>query len=96
MASDSHDAPRHAGQVVRSVLLRRNIATDAETAQLAGRRRPGRAPGQRPLRAWPPSRRLPSAGTASFPQADTCRSAKKYTWRVPLADPGWTRRMPLP
>jgi hypothetical protein len=34
MASDSHDAPRHAGQVVRRVLLRRNIAIDAETAQL--------------------------------------------------------------
>ena len=28
------DAPRHAGQVVRRVLLRRNIAIDAETAQL--------------------------------------------------------------
>ena len=26
--------PRHAGQVVRRVLLRRNIAIDAETAQL--------------------------------------------------------------
>ena len=26
--------PRHAGQVVRRVLLRRNIAVDAETAQL--------------------------------------------------------------
>ena len=35
MAADPQDAPRHAGQVVRSVLLRRNIATDAETAQLA-------------------------------------------------------------
>jgi hypothetical protein len=28
-----HDAPRHAGQVVRRVLLRRNIAIDAEAAQ---------------------------------------------------------------
>lgn len=29
-----HDAPSHAGQVVRRVLLRRNIVIDAETAQL--------------------------------------------------------------
>jgi len=28
------DVPRHAGQVVRRVLLRRNIVIDAETAQL--------------------------------------------------------------
>ena len=28
------DAPRHAGQVVRRVLLRRNIVIDAETARL--------------------------------------------------------------
>ncbi len=34
MAADPRDAPRHAGQVVRRVLLRRNIAIDAETAQL--------------------------------------------------------------
>ena len=34
MAADPQDAPRHAGQVVRRVLLRRNIAIDAETAQL--------------------------------------------------------------
>ena len=27
------DVPRHAGQVVRRVLLRRNIVIDAETAQ---------------------------------------------------------------
>ena len=35
MAAGPQDAPRHAGQVVRRVLLRRNIAVDAETAQLA-------------------------------------------------------------
>jgi hypothetical protein len=29
-----HDVPPHAGQVVRRVLLRRNIVIDAETAQL--------------------------------------------------------------
>ena len=34
MAADPQDTPRHAGQVVRRVLLRRNIAIDAETAQL--------------------------------------------------------------
>ena len=34
MAADPQDALRHAGQVVRRVLLRRNIAIDAETAQL--------------------------------------------------------------
>ncbi len=32
-APDPQDAPRHAGQVVRRVLLRRNITIDAETAQ---------------------------------------------------------------
>jgi hypothetical protein len=35
MDADPQDAPRHAGRVVRPVLLRRNIAVDAETAQLA-------------------------------------------------------------
>jgi hypothetical protein len=34
MAGGPQDASRHAGQVVRRVLLRRNIAIDAETAQL--------------------------------------------------------------
>jgi hypothetical protein len=34
MADGLQDAPRHAGQVVRRVLLRRNIAIDAETAQM--------------------------------------------------------------
>ena len=34
MADGLQDASRHAGQVVRRVLLRRNIAIDAETAQL--------------------------------------------------------------
>jgi len=29
-----HDVPSHAGQVVRRVLLRRNIVIDAETARL--------------------------------------------------------------
>ena len=34
MDADPQDASRHAGQVVRRVLLRRNIVIDAETAQL--------------------------------------------------------------
>ena len=34
MATEPQDTPRHAGQVVRRVLLRRNIAVDPETAQL--------------------------------------------------------------
>ena len=35
MVAEPQDPPRHAGQVVRRVLLRRSIAIDAETAQLA-------------------------------------------------------------
>ena len=47
-----HDALPHAGQVVRRVLLRRNIVIDAETAQLVAdasrpRSRPVRGPGRR-------------------------------------------------
>ena len=34
MATATRDASRHAAQVVRRVLLRRNIAVDPETAQL--------------------------------------------------------------
>ena len=34
MADGLQDASRHAGQVVRRVLLRRNMAVDPETAQL--------------------------------------------------------------
>ena len=55
-AGGPRDAPRHAAQVVRRVLLRRNIVIDAETAQLivaavqaalqtgAPSRRPNRGP----------------------------------------------------
>ena len=50
MADGLQDASRHAGQVVRRVLLRRNIAIDAETAQLAA------AAVQAALRAGAPSR----------------------------------------
>ena len=34
MADGPQDAPRHAGQVVRRLLLRRNIVVDAESAQI--------------------------------------------------------------
>ena len=51
MAADAQDVPRHAGQVVRRVLLRRNIAVDAETAQLVA------AAVQAALQASAPSRR---------------------------------------
>ena len=62
-AADPQDAPRHAGQVVRRVLLRRNIVIDAETAQLVA------AAVQAALQADPPSGprspqvpRVPAAG----------------------------------
>jgi hypothetical protein len=45
-----HDGPRHAGQVVRRVLLRRNIVIDVETAQLVA------AAVRAALRAGAPSR----------------------------------------
>ena len=63
MAAGPQDAPRHAGQVVRRVLLRRNIAVDAETAQLVA------AAVQAALQAGAPSRparrrpRAPAAGS---------------------------------
>ena len=49
MAADPQDMPRHAGQVVCRVLLRRNIVIDAETAHLA-------AAVQAALQAGAPSR----------------------------------------
>jgi len=55
MAADPQDAPRHAGQVVRRMLLRRNIAVHPETAQLVA------AAVQAALHAGTPSR-LPRRG----------------------------------
>ena len=63
MAAEPQDAPRHAWQVVRRVLLRRNIAVDTETAQLVA------AAVQAALQAGTPSRparrrpRAPAAGS---------------------------------
>ena len=57
------DAPPHAGQVVRRVLLRRSIVVDAETAQLVA------AAVQAALQVGAPSRpprrgaRVPAAGS---------------------------------
>jgi hypothetical protein len=62
MADSPQDPPRHVGHVVRRVLLRRNIAIDAETAQLVA------AAVQAALQAGAPSRpprrrpRVPPAG----------------------------------
>jgi hypothetical protein len=50
MADSPQDPPRHAGHVVRRVLLRRNIAIDPETAQLVA------AAVQAALQAGTPSR----------------------------------------
>ncbi len=60
------DVTRHAGQVVRRVLLRRNIVIDEETARLIA------AAVQAALQAAPPSRqprrrpRLPAGGEPLF------------------------------
>jgi hypothetical protein len=63
MTVDPQDAPRHAGRVVRRVLLRRNIAIDAETAQLVA------AAVQAALQAPAPSRR--SRRRPHVPAADS-------------------------
>jgi hypothetical protein len=63
MAAEPQEVPQHAGQVVRRMLLRRNIAVDAETAQLAA------AAVQAALQADAPSRparrrpRAPATGS---------------------------------
>jgi hypothetical protein len=57
-----HDTPPHAGQVVRRVLLRRNIVIDAETAQLVA------TAVQAALQASTPSR--PPRRTRRAPVAD--------------------------
>ena len=63
--ADPQDASRHAGQVVRRVLLRRNIAIDPETAQAVA------AAVQAVLQAssssHPPRRRLRPPATDSEP-----------------------------
>jgi hypothetical protein len=63
MAAGPQDAPRHAGQVVRRVLLRRNIVIDAETAQLVADAVQARAPARRALPAVTPAPARPAAGS---------------------------------
>jgi len=90
MAANSQDAPRHAGQVVRRVLLRRNIAIDAETAQLvaaavqAALQAP--APSRRPRPAPARSRRRQRAAVLiwarlSAPRACSCLTKKIHASR---------------
>jgi hypothetical protein len=56
------DAPRHAGQVVRRVLLRRNIVIDAKTPQLVAAAVQAALQSGAPLRAPRRSSRVPPAG----------------------------------
>ena len=85
MADGLQDASRHAGQVVRRVLLRRNIAVDAETAQLVA------DAVQAALRAGAPGRA--AAGVLPLPAALPCSdpagagflapaAGRRSTWRV--------------
>ena len=64
MAADPQDAPRHAGQVVRRVLLRRNIAIDPETAQLVADAVQAALRADAPSRLPRRRRRVPPAGCA--------------------------------
>jgi hypothetical protein len=63
MADNPQDTPRHAGHVVRRMLLRRNIAIDAETAQLVAAAVKAALQASTPSR--PPRRgpRVPPAGS---------------------------------
>ena len=65
MAADPQDAPRHAGRVVRRVLLRRNIAVDPETAQLVVAAVQAALQASAPSR--PPRRRPRAPATGSEP-----------------------------
>jgi hypothetical protein len=58
----SHDVPRHAGQLVRRVLLRRNIVIDAETAQLVAAAVQAVLQADSPSRRPRRGRRVPAAG----------------------------------
>ncbi|MGH7732259.1 MAG: hypothetical protein ACREOE_00800 [Gemmatimonadales bacterium] len=64
MAGGLQDAPRHAGKVVRRVLLRRNIAVDAETTQLVADAVQAALRTAAPSRPPRRRRRVPPAGCA--------------------------------
>jgi hypothetical protein len=57
-----HNAPPHAGQVVRRVLIRRNIVIDAETAQLVAAAVQAVFQADSPSRRPRRGRRAPAAG----------------------------------
>ena len=63
MADSPQDPPRHAGHVVRRVLLRRNIAVDAETAQLVADAVRAVLQAGAPSRPPRPGPRVPPAGS---------------------------------
>jgi hypothetical protein len=62
MADSPQGRSPDAGQVVRRVLLRRNIAVDAETAQLVAAAVQAALQAGAPSRPPRPRRRVPSAG----------------------------------
>ena len=64
MADSPQDQSPHAGQVVRRVLLRRNIAVDAETAQLVADAVQAALRTDAPSRPPRRRRRVPPAGCA--------------------------------
>ena len=64
MADGPQDAPRHAGHVVRRVLLRRNVAIDAETAPLVADAVRAALRAGAPARPLRQRRRVPPAGCA--------------------------------
>ena len=61
MADGLQDASRHAGQVVRRALLRRDIAVDAETAQLVADAVQAALQAAAPVRSPRGRRRTPTA-----------------------------------
>lgn len=63
MADRLHDPPRHAGHVVRRVLLRRSTAVDAETAQLVADAVQAVLHASVPSRPPRRTRRVPPAGS---------------------------------
>ena len=78
MADGPKDATRHAGQVVRRVLLRRNIAIDAETAQLVA------AAVQAALQPGAPSRRPRRRPRVPAPAASRCSDHDRGVAVIPL------------
>jgi len=71
--------PPHAGQVVCRVLLRRNIAVDAETAQLVA------AAVQAALQPGAPSRRPAAARVFPAPAASRCPDHDRGVTVIPAA-----------